>query len=239
MKWKMALPVWTLLFSGLSFADGSEGSLLVDDSSFRSIFEATQDESRERAENLSEFEFEPGVFLRSVGDLKLSNDYFDVSYSEAFQTLPSFQIGIGFSPGEYSGFRMYPAVSVGYAYHEGLMSVHSVNGVAFSDFMRLHWFNAGLGAKISRTVPGASFLAAFIHPSLGVQLLSQTGVLDGISQGFWLPYYELGGGVNLFGQSRGRSWFGGVDLSLARSSGFSSEQAVGFWKTGLSLRVIL
>ncbi len=75
---------------------------------------------------------------------------------------------------------------------------------------------------------------------LGAQWIYQTGNLDGIEQGFWVPFYELGGGLVLF-DSLGQEddWFGGLTVGVSQRKHLGGSQLVGTFSIDVGANFLL
>jgi hypothetical protein len=159
-------------------------------------------------------------------ELELKNNYFTVAYGEQAGSIPGFVVGpelpLRGGPGRA---RLSSFFHAGYAYAQGIYEAETDSGLAVKDAVELQWvpLQAGLDAATRPyTAHGVGFGA---QASVGVDWLTQSGQLDGISQTFWVPRYELGPNVTLFGQTAPeRGGFDGVRLSAVVYRSFASPQ---------------
>jgi hypothetical protein len=119
---------------------------------------------------------------------------------------------------------------VGYGFREAAYEVESQSGLKLRDLVSLHWVPLSLGPRISFRLPGIRFVKPSFWLGGGAQWLQQGGKLDGITQGFWVPFYGGSACLKFLNQTEsGSHWFGGISLGGTMSRSFSSQQTVSYW----------
>lgn len=214
----------------------------TDEATFKEIFEGNVTRAKAEVEGAtSAFRLTPTFSWASIDELSTANNYFTVPISNSVNSIPLFQAQFSFRTLSWKGLELLPNASVGYGMKESQVTARSKLGTNLSDLLRIHWLPLSLGGQVSYKIPGLKVVKVFVNPSIGVQWLYQSGRLDGIDQGFWIPFYKLGGGVNLFDQSEkdASAWFGGVNLSAETLSSFGSAQTSKLWKLDVGLTLLL
>ena len=187
-----------------------------------------------------------GIILRPVFSyitpekFELSNDYYTVPYASTGSSLPTLRVEVGTVLAAFYGVEVSGLASAGYSYRESLISVTNKSGKKFSDVLKVHTLPLNLGAQIDYRIPGASFLKPGIASSVGFLWFYQSGKLDGIEQGFWVPSYQLSAHLNLFeGTSEASKWFKGVQLGSTLYRSFASAQVFEGWSFDLGVGFVL
>lgn len=197
--------------------------------------------------NLSSFRsgkisIRPEISYFVPSEMLLSNNYFDVPYKASFGNLPLFSI-LGVGPLVHIGdFSIDWNGGLAYTYKEGTLQVQSKTASANKErttLLRLHYLPIFLGTAMGyQLVPQ---LKPFVAGRIGAQWLYQLANLDGIEQGFWVPFYEVGAGITLWDSSYQdpNAWFGGVTLSALTHTSFSSSQTVAGWNFNVGINLKL
>ena len=214
----------------------------TDEATFKEIFESNVTRAKvEVMKETSSFRLTPTFSWATIDELTTSNNYFTVPASNSISSIPLIQAQFGWKAFAWKGIELLPTGSVGYGMKESVVKAYKKQVAQdFTDVLRIHWLPLSVGGQVSYKIPGLRVVKVFVNPSVGVQWLYQAGRLDGIDQGFWIPFYKLGGGVNLFDQSEDPSaWFGGVTLSAETLSSFGSSQTSKLWMLDLGLTLLL
>lgn len=158
--------------------------------------------------------------------LELANNYFEVDYAANTKSVPGFVVGPHLPLAvSQSGAKLSSFFNLGYAYSQGIYDAESDSGLAVEDAVELQWIplQAGLDAA---TRPFTSQGMVFgLATSVGVDWLTQSGELDGMSQTFWVPRYEAGPSLTLFSNTAAsRGGFGGIRLGALYYSSFATPQ---------------
>lgn len=172
----------------------------------------------------------PILSIFSPNELTLSNNYFTVPYAAEAGTLPSLSIvGTGRLL-SFGGFNLIGLGSVGYSMKEMVQKVSNKNSFAESESitrLTLHWLPIAAGTRLEYQVANFEAIRPYITVKAGAQWLYQVGTLDGLEQGFWVPFYQYGAGLTLFdAPSNPNRWFGGMNVGYSKLQSFSSEQTV-------------
>ncbi len=217
--------------------------IAVDESNFRSLFSRSAREmDASLAREASPFHLEFGASYLSWSALELSNAFFSVDYASQMGALPSVQISAS-KKFDARGFGVEPFVAVGYGMREALVDVVSAQSAVLKDFVSVHALPLAAGVRVSHPLRAAPAVTAFLAPSLGAQFFYQSGALDGMDQGYWIPNLALRGGLSLFetaASSRAPdAWLDGITLSGAIHRGLSASAPLRAWSIELGLRVLL
>jgi hypothetical protein len=221
----------------------SAGEFRIDKKLMASLYDMTVEEARGPSqEKLNSSLISPQIGIVKMTNVELKNDYFNVSYTDNLSTLPVFSIALG-SPNSLfrlGQFDFYAIGNLGYGYSEGVYEVESENGLLLKDTVQTHW--VPLVASIKTEYSG---IKRIVKPSLlagaGAQWISQSGKLDGMQQGFWIPMSQLGVGLTFFdfdGSERS-DYFQGVSLGAHRQTGFMTSQAFSTWMFDLGTNLVL
>lgn len=185
----------------------------------------------------------PFFSLFNPATFTLTNNYFEVPYSEGIGSVPSLSIvasGRIFSVG---GLYLMGVGGVGYSMKEVVQKVNSKT--ATSDPVRttqvtLHWLPLSIGTRLEYRFSGFEAVRPFVIAKGGAEWLYQVGSLDGLEQGFWIPFVQYGAGLTLFDSVASPDrWFGGVTLSVSQHQSFSSAQIVEGTVFDLGVNILL
>jgi len=172
--------------------------------------------------------------------LRLTNQYFDVSHVDSLKGVPSFNLSVGGPLAGGSGLTLSSTGRLGYAFRESVTKVQSSSGSEFVDLVKMHWLTLGGGLELDYQIAGFSYVRPFAGVDAGVQWLYQSGKLDGLEQGFWVPFLQARAGLNLFARPRVSSeWFGGVNVGGAIRRSVASVQQVDSWSFDLGMNLYL
>ena len=184
------------------------------------------------------FNLVTGGALFEPSTMNLSNTYYDIAYSENWNSIP--MVNIMFENSFFLFFSVLMKGSGGfsYSYLEKIARVKSKKSLSNSErstFLRVHSMPivAGFDIEYRRWIDFTPFVLAHI----GTQWIYQMGTLDGLEQGFWVPFYQLGAGVTLFEpvSNSDQSWFGGLKLSILSHRSISSSQTINGLSTNLGV----
>jgi len=161
--------------------------------------------------------------------ITLSNQYFDVQYSD-FSGLPSFGLTLSQSVLNSAYFTLSLVGRTGFSRKEALTTVHNKSGAPFRDMVQLSRIPLLGGFRLDWIPSETAFVKPFFEGSAGIQWLYQSGKLDkALEQGFWIPFYQVALGLNLFGGASDQDWFGGVNIGGSLQRSFSSTQVANSW----------
>ena len=195
-------------------------------------------------------EFRPGARALSVtpqlsfvnaSQFILSNNYWEVPYTEQLGGVPAFSLHVSNPLAYWGGLSFAIKGAVGYSYKEAVLSpVHKQTGKDSRAILTLHWLPVSLGTRIEYRISGVDFVRPHLDLEGGAQWLYQSGKLDGIEQGFWVPFYQVAFGLTLFApnQSQG-DWFGGINLGATVRNSFASQQNIRNWSMDVGLNLYL
>lgn len=175
------------------------------------------------------------VFFPSQFELK--NKYFNVPYSENAGNLVGFMVGPQLPLKKMSGSQLNSFAHLGYAYAQGVYAVESDSGLEVKDAVELQWIPLQTGLEAVTRPLTSQRITLGVISSVGIDWFTQSGELDGMSQTFWVPRYELGSSVTLFSPAqKGAGGFDGVRLSGLYYRSFSSDQINRGWAADLGAR---
>ena len=175
--------------------------------------------------------------------LTLSNDYFEVPYSQGIGSVPSLSIGASGRIFSVGGLYLMGTGGVGYSMKEVVQTVSSKT--ASSDPNRttritLHWLPLSIGTRLEYRFSGFEAVRPFLSAKGGAEWLYQVGSLDGLEQGFWVPFVQYGAGLTLFDSASSPDrWFGGVTVGISKHQSFSSAQSVEGTVFDLGVNILL
>jgi len=166
---------------------------------------------------------------------ELSNDYYNVPYSSTSAALPTMRLEVGTLLTNIAGIELSGLVSAGYSYRESVQQVTAKSGKKFSDLIKTHSLPLNAGVELSYLIPRVPIRPG-VSSSVGFFWFYQTGKLDGLEQGFWIPTYQLSGHLSFFeGTTESTSWFKGVQLGTTLYKGFSTAQVFEGWSADLGV----
>jgi len=177
--------------------------------------------------------------MMSPSVLNLSNKYFDVAYTDQVRSFPFLNLALTKSLLRLGRLALLVQGKLGYTYKEGIYEVRSNTSNLRTDLLKLHWLPISASLKFEYGFSGVTFIKPHFTVGSGAQWLYQTGRLDGIEQGFWIPFYAFSPGITLFEQEGISDWFGGVTFSGTYQSSFSSPQLIRGWSVDVGLNVLL
>jgi hypothetical protein len=182
----------------------------------------------------------PSVSFLSSPQVQTKNDYFVVPY-ENLGTVPVLTLEAAFPFIQTGSLDIFGTVGAGYSYKEGVQQAQvTLGGDPVQGVVKLHWVPIYVGTRIKTALFGLNAVKPHVVGRAGMQWLYQSGTLDGLERGFWVPFFDVGGGVSLFeSETDADSWFGGLSLSLFRHEGLSSEQTVKSWMFEAGMQVWL
>lgn len=246
---RQSIIFFVLIFELVSVADGME-----DTASSPSQFEIDKDLVeriyRESATSTGTVHSRPGggiaidpelsIFFPS--EMNLSNGYFEVPYASGFVSMLVLTVLASGRVLHLGPVAFKAQGGVSYTFKEGTLRVLSKTTTVNRErnaLMRLHSLPIFLGAQIE--YEGFAPIQPFIVGRAGAQWLYQSGNLDGIEQGFWIPFYQVGVGLTLFDSTHTQSdaWFSGLTLSALRHLSLSSDQVVQGWNLNLGISILL
>ncbi len=175
----------------------------------------------------------PSLSFFSPEKFILSNPYFDIDYSPNMQTLPSLRLAVAAPIARWKGLEIQATGRVSYSFRESLFSVRSKTGVSLTDSIRVHWLPASAGLTMEYEIPHFSFLKPSIGGGAGLQWIYQQGRLDGLEQGFWLPFSYFEAAITFFPST---DWFTGFRVGATLVQSFGDSQNVRGWSTDFGMQ---
>lgn len=168
----------------------------------------------------------PGISIASLSSLTLSNNYFDVPYARSVGALPLLHLGLAVPLRSFGEAILYGVGSLGYTYREGVYLALSKDGDQYRDLLKLHALPLLGSLRLEYRIPGLPALKPTFALGGGAYWFYQSGKLDGIEQGFWIPVVLAAPGVRLFDGEEGGSWFGGINAAVSWQNSFASSQSL-------------
>lgn len=158
--------------------------------------------------------------------LVLSSREYKVSYSKSFLGISAFQIGMGIPlKTQIKQFEFYPFVRAGYARNQGSYSMTSLAGETSEAEVTLNWVPLTAGLRTEYNIPGFDLIRPFLLIAGGAEWLMQTAATPGISENFWVPFYNIGLGLSFSDSPDSRSsGFGGFSFSMNLRNGLRQDQ---------------
>lgn len=222
----------------------ANGEFSIDKNLVPSLYESTVQEVR--GENGSKFHsgvITPQLSIVMPIEMQLTNKYFTIPYEKNVSSLPMFSLlSSTSSPLIKKGFfGVYGQASIGYGYTEGIYDVKSKSNLDLKDTVKLHWIPAFVALRTEYA--GLSFLGVnlFLVGGIGEQWLYQSGMLDGMEQGFWIPTAQIGGGIAIFGNANREreNFFQNIRLGATYQKSLFSTQELRAWSVDLAVNLAL
>jgi len=172
--------------------------------------------------------------------MSLSNQYFDVQYLESFSTLPGVDITVSQGFWEWRAIRVAVSGRTGFYRKDSLSTVLSKSGASFRDMIQLSRIPIAAGLRADFRIFNKIPFRPYVEASVGIQWFYQSGKLDkAIEQGFWIPFYQGGVGINLFDSEVANDWFGGLDVAGSIQRSANSTQVAESWALNLGVTLNL
>jgi len=215
--------VFLFLFISVSgWADGNPSEFNVDQGVLDRIFQESVIDAKVDIDSTAAFEVRPLFSLLSPTELTLRNKYFEVPYAPGLSGLPSVSVGISAPMRNYGNLGIWAEVRAGYAQKETVTSPRAIGGLAIQDVVRMHL------VPLSAALRADYRLVDWLTPSLavggGAMWIYQSGNLDGIEQGFWIPTLHVSPSLKLFEGRTAGEWFGGLNVGVTYLLGVATEQ---------------
>lgn len=227
-----------------SQAESSSPEFRLDKGLLDTLYRQSVDEARIDMNPISgALEITPQISFVNPTKFVISNSYFEVPYSENLHGVPFFHLILSTPIAFWDRFVVFAQGQVGYTYKEGLYTnIRSRGSDAgqLSDVIRLSWLPLLASTRIEYDIPGTTLVKPSITLGAGMHWILQSGKLDGIEQGFWIPFYSTGAALTLFDQSRkAGEWFGGVTVGATVQNSFGSSQEVHAWSIDVGTHLVL
>ncbi len=212
---------------GASSPSDSQGEFHLDRGVVEELYRQTLEETVDTTMISGSVVVSPQLSYFMLSEFTLNNNYHEVPYTESLQTLPLLLINVATPILRFTRFDLLGQARVGYTYKVGVIQVRPKSGSKLtSDNLKLHWIPLSLSSKLAYHIPGVNFIIPSIAAGAGAQWFYQSGKLDGIEQGFWVPFYHVSAGLTFFDHShRPNHWFGGVSIGASYQDSFASDQA--------------
>jgi len=231
----------SLLLVAVPMLAFAEGEFEVQKGVLDTIYKGTlEDTAAKSPESFSSLVITPQVSFVTPQKLRVTNSYFDVSHAESLRGVPAFGLAVQTPWVQFSGFTVSPLGGLSYAFRESATRLTSMAGPELVDLVKVHWLTLDVALTLDYEIPRVSWLRPFVQLGSGVQWLYQNGNLDGLEQGFWIPFYAAKAGLNLFTRPRVPSeWFGGFVVASTLRRSFGSQTQVESWSLDLGLNLYL
>lgn len=214
----------------LSAEGSTDSEFQLDKNLVDKLYEESVTESKKTTSQYSaNISVAPTFSYFSPNQLTLTNDYFQVPYASGMGSMPGISIVASGRIISFGGLYIMGLGGVGYSMKEAVQK--ALSKTASTDPERtskitLHWLPLSLGTRVEYRFSGFDAVRPFITAKGGAEWLYQTGGLDGLEQGFWVPFLQYGAGLTLFDSSSPDRWFGGLTLGVSKHQSFSSAQIV-------------
>jgi len=158
--------------------------------------------------------------------LVLSSREYKVSYSNTFLGISAFQVGVGIPlRSGLANVEFYPFAKAGYARNQGTYTLTAKNGDVTQADVTLHWVPLTGGLRTEYNIPGFDLIRPFLVLAGGAEWLTQKGETPGLSENFWIPFYNIGLGLSFSDSPYFRnSGFGGFSFSMNFQNGLRRDQ---------------
>lgn len=180
----------------------------------------------ETLENPTELEITGTISVMNPNRLILSSREYKVSYSKNFFGVSAFQLGVGMPAMALGSFEISPFGRFGYARNQGTYSLTAQDGTLSEAPVTLHWVPLSAGFRSEYNIPGLTYIRPFMLLSAGAEWLTQQGSTPGVSENFWVPYYNVGLGLSFADSSLNPrdSVFGGFSFSMNLQNSLREDQ---------------
>lgn len=206
-----------------------------------SIYQASVSESVEIRPVSAGISVSPQISYVNPTRLSLLNSYWEVPYTDQIGALPLLSLHIANSVLHWSGLSLAIKGSVGYSYKENVLTAISrQTGKESRAVLTLHWLPISLGTRLEYHISGFHAVKPYLNLEGGAQWLYQSGKLDGIEQGFWVPFYQVSFGLTLFGPTRTQGeWFGGINVGSSIRNSLASQLDIQSWSMDVGVNFYL
>jgi len=183
-----------------------------------------------RAEELEvPFEITGTFSILNPSDLVLSSREYQVSYSKNFLGVSAFQLGMSLPYQTAGAFYLFPFAKIGYARNQGTYSITASKGETQLSEVTLHWAPLSAGLRTEYSIPGFNLIRPFFILSTGAEWLTQRGDTPGLSESFWIPFYNAGLGFSFFdlpsrGMMESELGFKGFSFSMNLQNSLTDSQ---------------
>lgn len=183
----------------------------------------------------------PQLTFLNATELTLSNNYFTVPYTASGNGgFPMFGLTASGNVAQLGPVEVSLSGRLAYSYKEAVIEAQSPSGSGVKSLLKLHWIPISAGVNLTGNVFGTQAIKPYVFGSVGAQWLYQQGALDGVEQGFWVPFLRAGGGLTLFDSIRRTGdWFGGLQIGASTQNSFGSTQTVKGWSLDLGMTLLL
>lgn len=237
--------ILAFIFSNLSFSTEppSESEFQLDKGLMEKLYQESVTESQKNTAQYSAgITVSPVLSLFTPTRLSLSNDYWQVPYGDGIGSVPGFSIAASGKFFNWGGLYVLGIGGVGYSMKEVVQKAYSkkASDAESTAKLTLHWLPLSLGSRVEYRISGFEVVRPFIIAKGGAEWLYQVGGLEGIEQGFWVPFLQYGGGLTLFDSpSSPDRWFGGLTLGISKHISFSSSQVIDGTVFDLGFNILL
>ncbi len=189
---------------------------------------SVEESSTEFRSGASALTFTPVLSFITPNQLSLSNNYWEVPYTSQLGSIPAFSLNVSNPLAYWGDFSLLLKGNVGYSYKEAAFSATSKQtGKESRGVLTLHWLPLSMGTRIEYRLFKSQIVKPFVEVGGGIQWLYQSGKLDGIEQGFWIPFYQTSLGLTFFGTDDVHgNWFGGINIGGSLRNSFASQQNI-------------
>lgn len=188
----------------------------TDAATFKEVFESNLRQSKtDVEEKRRHYDMEFAISSVQLQNASLSNSYYEIAYADqvSSQMLLKFYSSYNLPLG--AGLSVAPGLGIAYSYQETILRAKAKKGGVYKDVVRVQWAPLFLGTKLNYRLPIKTSVTLFTRGGFTYDWFSVSGSLDGISQSYWSPAYNISVGANLFEDAPEKidSWFGGLILS--------------------------
>ncbi len=211
----------------------------TDATTFKEVFESNLRRSKtDVEEKRRHYDMEFAISSVQLQNAILSNSYYEIAYADqvSSQMLLKFYSSYDLPLG--AGLSVAPGLGIAYSYQETILRAKAKKGGVYKDVVRVQWAPLFLGTKLNYRLPTKTSATLFTRGGLTYDWFSVSGSLDGISQSYWSPAYNISVGANLFEDEPEKidSWFGGLTISGGVNRPLSGARK-GFEATSIELGV--
>lgn len=193
--------------------------------SVHAVLAETNPNLTEEIKPASKFEITGTFSIMNPSRLALSSREYKVSYSNTLLGISSFQVGIGFPTPSIGRFRIFPFSRLGYARNQGTYALTAQDGSKSEAPVTLHWLPISAGLRTEYSIPSFDLIRPYLSVAGGAEWLKQQGNTPGVSENFWIPFYNVGLGLS-FAEVLGKEvmGFGGFSFSMNLQNGLKEDQ---------------
>lgn len=212
----------------------------IDRGMVEKVYDTTVETQRRASQVNGDTRMEASIGTLAADTMVVSNDYFEVDHAANGDGLPYLSISAARKLVTRGRNDFYLEGAAGFGTRQIEYNVHSKVGIDVEDLVTLQWLPVATGLRVEHRPTFTTLVKPSFVTGVGATWLNQRGTLEGMNQSYWLPTWQAGPALTLFGGGdHDESAFGGiVATALYRSSANASAKIVG-WSYSVGSRILL